>query len=137
MDNQRLPILRVVQIDNEFERYVIQDQRDRVWTGERFDSQGAALFACHHHVATEVQSILKKKFEGLEPQRFVVPFVVEVFSHAGPVPVDQIAQYLSRASRLFVNTPEFGNGPGDSLVLSRIEWHQIEAEAVKVKGCNS
>ena len=130
MDNERLPILRVVQIGNEFERYVIQDQRERVWTGNDFDSHGAAVFAHHHHVATEAQTILKKSFEGLEPQRYFVPLLVEVYSHAGSVPLDQIAQYLSRAARLFMNTPEFGNGPGDSLVLSRIEWQQIESGTV-------
>ena len=124
---RELPILFVVQIgESDFERYVIEDQQDRVWTGERFDSQGAALFARHNDAATETQNILKQNFKGVEPQRFVVPLYVEVLSHAGPVAVAEVAQYLSSSSRLHLDTTEHGNGPGDSLALPWIDWSRIK-----------
>ncbi len=127
MAKKQLPILYVVQIGSEeFQRYVIEDQQDRVWTGERFDSQGAALFARHNDAAIEAQAILKKNFKGVEPQRFVVPLYVEVLSHAGPVPLADVAEYLSRGSRLFLDTTEHGNGPGDALVLPWIDWSRIK-----------
>jgi hypothetical protein len=127
MAKERLPILFVVQIgESDFERYVIEDQQDRVWTGERFDSHGAALFARQNDAASEAQTILKRTFDGVEPQRFVVPLYVEVLSHAGPVPLAEVAKYLSEASRLYLNTTDHGNGPSDSLVLPRIEWHRIK-----------
>lgn len=127
MAKKQLPILYVVQIGSEeFQRYVIEDQQDRVWTGERFDSQGAALFARHNDAATETQNILKRNFNGVEPQRFVVPLYVEVLSHAGPVPLADVAEYLSRGSRLFLDTTEHGNGPGNALVLPWIDWSRIK-----------
>ena len=127
MANNPLPILYVVQIgESEFQRFVIEDEQDRVWTGERFDFQGAVLFARHNDAAIESQNILKQTFSGVKPQRFVVPLYVEVLNHAGPVPVADIAEYLSRGSRLYLNTTENGNGPGDSLVLPWIEWSRIK-----------
>ena len=124
---RELPILRVVQIgSDEFERYLIEDEQERVWTGEQFDSEGAALFAMHNDAATEAQNILKRNFNGVEPQRYVVPLYVEVLNHAGPVPVAEVAKYLSLGSRLYLDTTEHGNGPGDSLVLPWIEWHRIK-----------
>lgn len=126
MAKKRLPILYVVQVGSEeFERYLIRDQEERVWTGEQFDSEGGALFARHNDAAIESQNILKKSFEGLEPQRFVVPLYVEVFSDK-PVPVDEIAKYLSSGSRLFLDTTAHGNGPGDALVLPWIDWSRIK-----------
>ena len=126
MAEKKLPILYIVQFcESEFQRFIIQDEQDRVWTGERFDSEGGALFARHNDAAAESQSILKKHFDGVEPQRFVVPLYVEVLNHAGPVPVAEIAQYLSHGARLYLDTREHGNGPGDSLVLPRIEWSRI------------
>ena len=127
MAEKRLPILYVVQVGSEeFQRYVIEDHEERVWTGKQFDSTGATLFAKHNDAAVEAQTILKANFKGCEPQRFVVPLYVEVLNDAGPVPVAEIAQYLSNGARLFLNTTEHGNGPGDSLVLPRIEWHRIK-----------
>jgi len=127
MASNPLPILYVVQIgEPDFQRFVIEDEQDRVWTGERFDSQGATLFARHNDAAIEGQNILKRHFEGVEPQRFVLPLYVEVLNHAGPVPVAEVAQYLSKASRLYINCTEHGNGPGEALVLPWIEWHRIQ-----------
>lgn len=127
MAKKRLPILYVVQIgESEFERYVIEDQQNQVWTGKQFDSEGGVLFARHNDAAIESQNILKTNFTGVEPQRYVVPLYVEVLNHAGPVPVSKVAEYLSRGSRLFLDTTEHGNGPGDSLVLPWIEWHRIK-----------
>lgn len=126
-EKQKLPILYVVQVGSEeFQRYLIEDQEERVWTGERFDSHGAALFARHNDAAIESQTILKRAFNGVEPQRYVVPLYVEVLNHAGPVPVAEIAQYLSDASRLYIDTTENGNGPGDALVLPMIDWSRIK-----------
>ena len=125
-EKRQLPTLYVVQIDNdEFERYLIEDQEERVWTGKQFDSEGGVLFARHNDAAVESQNILKSHFKG-EPQRYVVPLYVEVLNHAGPVPVADVAQYLSGASRLYIDTTEHGNGPDDALVLPRIEWHRIK-----------
>lgn len=127
MANNPLPILYVIQTgEPEFQRYVIGDQQERVWTGERFASQGAALFARHNDAATEAQNILKRNFDGVEPQRYVVPLYVEVLNHAGPVLTIEIAQYLSDVSRLHLNTTEHGNGPGDALVLPWIDWNRIK-----------
>ena len=125
MAYQRLPILRVVQIGNdEFDRIVIEDEQSQVWTGQAFGQSGV-LYADHKHAATDVQTILKKNFEGVNPQRYVVPLFVEVYSDE-PVPVAQVAMYLSTASRLLLNTTDHGNGPGDSLVLSWIDWNRIK-----------
>lgn len=128
MPNNRLPVLYVVQIgDTGYERFIIEDQHERIWTGERFDTAGGALFARHNDAAIEAQSILKRKFMGVEPQRFVVPLYVEVLNHTGPVPLVEVAQYLSASSRLYLDTTEHGNGPGDSLVLPWIDWSRIKA----------
>ena len=126
MAYKQLPILYVVQVgESDFQRFFIEDQKNRVWTGERFDMQGAALFARHNDAAVEAQNILKKNFDGMKPQRYVVPLCVEVYGHAGPVPLADVAEYLSNASRLYLNTTDHGNGPGDSLVLPIIEWHRM------------
>lgn len=124
MDTKNLPILTVVEV-NSLPRFVIQDEKERVWNGERFGPDGGRLFARHNDAATAAQDILRSSFVGVQSVKYVVPLFVEVLSH-DPVVVSDVAQYLSNSARLYINTPEHGNGPGNSLVLPRIEWHRIE-----------
>ena len=126
MANQRLPILRVVQVGNDdFNRYHIANEQEQLWNGQQFQPDRGILYADHNVACTDVQSILRKNFEGVKPVKYVVPLTIEVFSNE-PVPVNDVAMYLSRASRLFLNTTDHGNGPGSSLILPQIEWHRIK-----------
>lgn len=122
---RQLPVLYVVESGSpDFQRWMISDDRDRLWGGEDFGQNGV-LYTRHNDAAVDAQNILRGHFGGIQPVKYVVPLFVESLSHR-PVPVAEVAQYLSRASRLYVNSSEHGNGPGDSLVLPRIEWHRIE-----------
>ncbi len=122
---QQLPILSIVPTGTpQFRRFKIADDKDRLWTGTAFGTTGV-LYAKHNDAAIDIQNILKGHFTGVEPDRYVVPLFVEVYSHE-PVPVAFVAKHLSVASRLYLNTPEHGNGPGSSLILPRIEWHRIK-----------
>lgn len=127
---QKLPTLYVTLAGSsvEFPRFTILDAQDRLWNGQEFGPTGV-LYANHNAAAVDAQNILRSHFDG-EPQRYIVPLCIEVYSHAEPVNVADVAQYLSGASRLYVNTTEHGNGPGDSLVLPWIEWHRIEKTGV-------
>jgi len=125
MNTKKLPILQVVQI-NDLPRFVIQDQRERIWTGDRFSSMhNGELFARHNDAAVEAQNILKRTFGASESVKYVVPVFIEVHSHE-PVVVSEVAKYLSESARLYINTTEHGNGPGNSLVLPTVHWHRIE-----------
>ncbi len=130
MGNERqLPVLYVVEsVPPDFQRWMISDDRDRLWSGQEFGQNGV-LYARHNDAAVDAQNILRGHFGGIQSVKYIVPLFVESLSHK-PLPVAEVAQYLSRASRLYLNTSEHGNGPGDSLVLPRIEWNRIE----KVKG---
>ena len=126
MANQRLPILRVVQVGNDdFYRYQIADEQQQLWNGEQFQPERGILYADHNVACTDVQSILRKNFEGVKAVKYVVPLTIEVFSNE-PVTMNDVAMYLSKASRLFLNTTDHGNGPGSSLILPQIEWHRIK-----------
>jgi hypothetical protein len=130
MGNERqLPVLYVVESGpSDFQRWMISDDPDRLWSGQEFGQNGV-LYARHNDAAVDAQNILRGHFGGIQSVKYVVPLFVESLNHQ-PLPVAEVAQYLSRASRLFVNTSEHGNGPGDSLVLPWIEWSLIK----EVKG---
>lgn len=124
-DHEKLPSLTVVQVGcPNFERYQIGDEHGRLWTGNGFGASGQ-LYANHHHAALDAHQILKSHYQDVEPQRFVVPLYVEAFSRE-PIDWVDVARYLSRASRLYLNTTEWGHGPGQSLVLPWIEWSEIK-----------
>ena len=125
MKKKKLPILSVMRLRSEFGRFLIQDDKKRVWTGEQFDSGRALLYADSNDACFEVHKILKKNFEGVEPKRYVVPCFIEVLSHE-PVSEGDIAKYLSDGAILSMDTDKHGNGPGNnSLVLPVIDWKRI------------
>ena len=126
MKKSRLPILTVYRFGKEFDRFLIKDEKKRVWTGERFDSGCASLYSNPNDACFEVHRILKKQFEGMEPKRYVVPCFIEVFGHE-PITEGEIANYLSTGAKLTMDLDKYGNGPGDnSLVLPVIHWQRIE-----------
>jgi len=126
MKKKRLPILTVYRFGKEFDRFLIKDDKKRVWTGKQFDSGSAALFADANAACFEVHKILKKNFDGNEPRRYVVPTFIEVFSHE-PVSEGEIVHYLSSGAKLTMDLNKYGNGPGcNSLVLPIIDWKRIE-----------
>lgn len=125
MANKRLPILRVVQVGNEFDRFLIANEQEQVWNGEQFNPDEGVLYADHNHAACDAQNILKRNFDGSKSQWYVVPVYVQVFSDE-PVSMSEVAMYLSRSSRLHIDTTIHGNGPDESLVLSRICWNRIK-----------
>jgi hypothetical protein len=125
-DKRELPLLYVVLAgsSDEFPRFTILDAQDRPWNGQEFGPTGV-LYASHNDAATDAQNILRSHFDG-EPQRYVVPLYVEVYSQAEPVPLADVAKYLSEASRLYLDTTEHGNGPDDALALPWIDWSRIK-----------
>ena len=58
MKKHQLPILSVVQVGSEFGRFLIQDQNERIWTGEQFSSGGGVLYANHDDASVDVHTIL-------------------------------------------------------------------------------
>lgn len=122
----KLPILEIQPLQGVVDRFFIQNDKGEVWNGIEFVSKGRSkLFADFQDAAVETQVILKKLFDGHGSVKFVVPVFVEVFSNGMVYPED-IANYLSNACRLQVNTHEHGHGPQDSLVTTKIDWGRIE-----------
>lgn len=96
---RQLPVLYVVESGSpDFQRWMISDDRDRLWNGQDFGQNGV-LYARHNDAAVDAQNILRGHFGGIQSVKYVVPVFVESLSHL-PVSVAEVAQYLSRASRL-------------------------------------
>lgn len=107
-------------------RFVIRNMHDdSLWDGDSFehDFDQARKYACPSDACAGMQEILKVEYDQLPLQRYAVPVEIEVF---GRVSKRDIAKYLHRASVLCIRTEEYGNGPGESLVLTAIHWGLIK-----------
>jgi hypothetical protein len=123
---RKLPILSILQAGNPgFDRWAIADERNRLWTGEGFGFDGQRLYASYNAAAWDIQQILRAQCQGIEPVYYVAPLVIEVFADP-PVHEAKVSLHLSNSVRLYMNTPEHGHGPEGSLILSRIDWSQME-----------
>lgn len=126
MSKKKLPILRVASFGpTAFQRFQIVNDAGEVWNGDEFEPIGGRVYAAHNVAAADSQSILRSHFEGIAPKRYMAPLFVEVFSD-DVIHVAHIVSYLSRATRLHIDTAEHSHGPRNSLVLPCIDWSQIE-----------
>lgn len=130
MNVRRLPVLSVDSVGTPvFPRFVIHDHRRRHWTGEKHgfarSNLSPMLFAERNMASQEAHAILKHHFKGVEPQRYIVPVFVEVYSH-DPVEPGEVASYLLNATSFNINVQKCGNGPNNSLVLPTIDWTRME-----------
>jgi hypothetical protein len=125
----KLPLLSIVNagnpsLDGQSQRFVIEDEEGRKWTGQHFTTihpEAARLYASYIPAAHEVQRILKDSFKGVEPKRYMVPIMVEVYS-VEPVDPTLIVHHLAKSVTVHLDTAKYGHGPQDSLVLSTIHW---------------
>lgn len=103
-------------------RYVIQNLGDaRVFDGETFveDWDAARRYATASDACADMADILRDFYGKLPRRRFVCPVEIEVFGNCSRT---KIARYLHRASVLNIRTHEYGNGPGECLVLPTIHF---------------
>src|SRR4051794_13617482 len=99
---------------------MIADERNRLWSGEGFTICNGTLYARHNDAAIDAEHILRSHVAHITPVTYTVPLKVEVFADQS-VSQANVAHYLSRAARLYLNTHEHGHGPKGSLVLACID----------------
>ncbi len=111
--------------ENPSVRFVILNLgSNELWDGESFvnDFDQARKYWHPSDACVDMQRILKEHYGLLRKRRFVVPVEIEVY---GGISQKEIAEYLYRASVLSIRTEEYGNGPGECLVLPTIHWGYI------------
>ena len=111
----------------EHQRFLISDPDDRFWTGTDWSDKksDARLFASSNDAAEAVQQILRAQHRDQPVRRYVAPVVVDLYSDR-ELPLEEIAKWLSKVSRLIIDPEQHGNGPVEvSLGLARIEWGEL------------
>ncbi|WP_197441164.1 hypothetical protein [Thalassoglobus neptunius] len=103
-------------------RFVIQNLDDaKVWNGKAFveDWDEARKYATASDACFDMADIQRDFYGALPRRRFVCPVEIEVY---GKITRTKLARYLHRATTLNVKTHEYGNGPGETLVLPVIHF---------------
>jgi len=104
-------------------RYVISDQRHRVWdgTGWNDDENAGLLFADERELGQVVRDLLLGQCGDKPTFVFTAPVQIEVRSNEPPDLID-LKLWLIRAARLYMDS-RLGNGPlNGSVVLISINW---------------
>jgi hypothetical protein len=114
-------------IESQWLRYVIQDERERYWTGRRFskDQRKSLTYADSLVVTQDMRRILKRRCKGLITYRLVAPVVIDVYAD-GPIDQEEMAWFLSQNYFVSMNRLGTGEGPGDSAVLPLVDWNKMK-----------
>lgn len=108
------------------DRFVIQNlKNEHVWTGDGFspDWKHALLYASANRACGDMRQIMLRVYEGEPLTVFETPCRIEVF---GETEMLNVQQWLSRAALLKLRNDDYGNGPGNSLVIPSIHWAEME-----------
>ena len=120
-------LVAVPLIESQWLRYVIQDERERYWTGRGFskDQRKALTYADSLVVSQDMRRILKKRCKGLTRYRLVAPVTIDVYSD-GPIDQEEMAWFLSQNCFVSMNRLGTGEGPGESVVLPLVDWNRMK-----------
>src|SRR5260370_12511684 len=105
-------------------RYVLVDQRERYWTGDRWTHElrkalrHADILGAH----TEYQRVMQALYQGKPVRTFEATIKVRVITDR-PFDLADLRDYLERASRFAVDTERIGGGPVEGcLGLQRADY---------------
>lgn len=130
-DEVRPLVLSVVAAGNpKFPRFRIADQYLRFWTGTDWTEQGeeehGLMYSNSNEACHEVQRLLMLKYMNRPCRVFEAPVTIKLFADK-PVSKRQLVDWLSRVSKLVMDSPKYGNGPlAGSLGLCLIDWNTLE-----------
>ena len=118
-------LVAVPYVESEWLRYVIQDERERYWTGRGFvkDQRKALTYADALVVVRDMRRILRKRCKGLTRYRLVAPLIIDVYAD-GPIDKEEMTWFLSQNCFVSMNRLGTAEGPGDSVVLPLVDWKQ-------------
>ena len=113
-------------IELQWLRYVIQDERERYWTGRGFskDQRKALTYADSVAVTQDMRRILKRRCQGLTRYRLVAPVTIDVYAE-GPIDLEEMVWFLSQNCFVSMSRLGTGEGPGDSVVLPLVNWKKL------------
>jgi hypothetical protein len=113
-------------IESQWLRYIIQDERERYWTGRSFskDQRRALTYADSLVVTQDMRRILKRLCSGLIRYRLIAPVVIDVYAD-GPIDQEEMAWFLSQNCFVSMSRLGTGEGPGDSVVLPLVDWKKL------------
>jgi len=114
-------------IESRWLRWVIQDERERYWTGTGFskDQRKALTYADSLVVTQDMRRILKTRCKGLTRYRVVAPVTIEVYAD-GPIDREEMAWFLSQNCFVSMSQLGTGEGPGNSIVLPLVDWSKMK-----------
>jgi hypothetical protein len=114
-------------VESEWLRWIIQDERERYWTGKGFSkNQRTALTYAESLVVTQdMRRILKRRCKGLIRYRLVVPVIIDVYAE-GPIDMEEMAWFLSQNCFASMSRLGTGEGPDESVVLPLVDWKKLK-----------
>ncbi len=121
-------LLRVQAVGSDpFLRFVISNMDDEtLWNGIEFtpDFETSMKFCHPSDACFEIHRLMAEQYKHLPQKKYVAPVEIDVF---GDVSMQEVAEFLHRATVLSVRAEEFGNGPKDeSYVAPTIHWGYLK-----------
>jgi hypothetical protein len=127
------PILSLIcKGSDKFPRYVIAKgdllRNPVYWNAEQSqwhkDESKATIFADVNQVLWEHHSLMMESLEGSPCHKYVAPLYLELYGEKPDL--DQFREWLERALRIVVNTPNYGYGPDGAVGVIIADFNQLK-----------
>jgi len=127
------PILTLIQRGNEFPRFIIAkgdilrnpvywDSENKEW---HQDENKATVYANQTDALWEHHYLIMESLKGLPCHTFVAPIYIDIYGEKPDI--EAIREWLEKAVRIVLNSPQFGDGPiKDSVGLLVADFGKIK-----------